>query len=708
MIRRQTLKSLLSGILVVVLITIGCSDSDELSQGAFELTLSRDSSEAAPGAILKVEVTIDRREFRDPIELRLVRSPKGARHNFPVTTEDSRAMLELELPEDAALGHHELTITAAGGDLIRTAGLHLSIVKQFTFEDHAPGRSGEMRELTVGDETLIYEVIDGLAILDGDMILGEAEEIEALAASGIDPQGTIMPERQCSGAWFWRRCAARWPDGRVPYAVDSGAWGNDADEMRTKIMEAISMWSRAVKTITFTEARASDDDYILFTESDGCSAHVGYRGGRQKIWLSTRCRVGSIAHEIGHALGLFHEHQRHDRDVYVEILEENIDRKKSNFKKKKLGRAIPVGEYDPHSIMHYPIGAFKKDSEPCEVGNLDGCTILPRSTLQGVAPEDLGQRDRLSPGDIAAVYAMYPGEPPTVSVARPFAGEEIPRNQLLPLNAEIDNPHGQEIGVTWILDSVEVPSDEIIDESYLPTEDLSFGAHEVVAVAADEAGNAATSEPVMFEVVSVRPDVDLIITDGPQPGGTTVVDTTLSFEGHATDPHRQDMADPEVPAERFEWFVGFLPLDDYTGSKSASHTFEEQGTHTVTVRVTGEYGVPREDSVEINVVEPVAAPGTAVIEHPEDGDLFFADGEDEGGPYAEVLVVGYANYGDGSSVPPDRLVWESSLNGELGTGRHRDVRLYTGTHTLTVKVLDEDGHVVFTSDSIEIKVDSII
>ena len=35
-------------------------------------------------------------------------------------------------------------------------------------------------------------------------------------------------------------------------------------------------------------------------------------------------QYGIAAHEIGHALGLFHEHQRPDRERYVSIIKQNV------------------------------------------------------------------------------------------------------------------------------------------------------------------------------------------------------------------------------------------------------------------------------------------------------------------------------------------------------------------------------------------------
>ena len=55
-------------------------------------------------------------------------------------------------------------------------------------------------------------------------------------------------------------------------------------------------------------------------------------GGEQPVWLPDSCTVGNVIHEIGHAVGLWHEQSREDRDAHVKVMEENIDkRKRHNF-----------------------------------------------------------------------------------------------------------------------------------------------------------------------------------------------------------------------------------------------------------------------------------------------------------------------------------------------------------------------------------------
>lgn len=95
-----------------------------------------------------------------------------------------------------------------------------------------------------------------------------------------------------------------------------------------------------------------DYPYVEFVKGyDGRNfSDVGKIGGRQVIHLSDFSQK-IIRHEIGHAVGFFHEHMRPDRDNYVTIHYKNL-----NF------YGLPTKNWD---IL--PVGAFKTHDTPFDM-----------------------------------------------------------------------------------------------------------------------------------------------------------------------------------------------------------------------------------------------------------------------------------------------------------------------------------------------------
>uniref|UniRef100_A0A0N4ZLZ2 Metalloendopeptidase n=1 Tax=Parastrongyloides trichosuri TaxID=131310 RepID=A0A0N4ZLZ2_PARTI len=113
--------------------------------------------------------------------------------------------------------------------------------------------------------------------------------------------------------------------------------------------------------LKFENVKNKKDAEIVFEKANECSSIIGRRYDKQTlVKLTDSCSRSkrTVKHEIGHAIGLDHEHQDTNRDDYITVkatlFKNSLDiRRSANFSNLRV-------RYDYGSVMHYGSGHYSK------------------------------------------------------------------------------------------------------------------------------------------------------------------------------------------------------------------------------------------------------------------------------------------------------------------------------------------------------------
>jgi len=234
--------------------------------------------------------------------------------------------------------------------------------------------------------TLTVSVKNGIAIMQGDIVLGLLDQLEQKAQD----RGLVIQDLD-----------DRWPGGKIPYEID-----NDfSPAYREVILTAIDYINGSTNLHLYPRG-SSDPYWISYETSDVCQSKIGLQDFfGQTVSLQDYtvnngygCLFPQIIHETSHAVGVWHEQCRADRDQNVDINWQNIKSDKVHNFEKSIDDNQEIGAYDFNSIMHYD--AFEFAINPA-------IPTITRKPGMGTAT-DLGNETEYSPGDVAAINWLYP------------------------------------------------------------------------------------------------------------------------------------------------------------------------------------------------------------------------------------------------------------------------------------------------------------
>lgn len=237
---------------------------------------------------------------------------------------------------------------------------------------------------------IVYQSWKGQAVVEGDMI------VSLSAPTKPDTSKTsVAPKIVSPDGLGINYTANLWPvvNGvhQVPYIVTGTS--------TTALTSALSLINQSFPGLIQFVAWSNQANYVnIAVESGGSTegySNVGMVGGgtEQTLSCGSGCDEATWLHEMGHTVGLYHEHQRPDRASYLTLNLQNADLPNvpGNFTLFSYDYQT-IGLYDYASVMHYCAFCFSKAGLPVLESIPAG---IPLSNTAGYSAGDIDQIERL-------------------------------------------------------------------------------------------------------------------------------------------------------------------------------------------------------------------------------------------------------------------------------------------------------------------------
>jgi hypothetical protein len=277
--------------------------------------------------------------------------------------------------------------------------------------------SNGMADTNISGQNMFIRNPKILALLSVSVLAAQAH---AQGGAAAPPTGTGV-QHDSLGVAYSQYLWPKAPNGvpTVYYTIDADSDPNATAKINAAIMISNNDFKNVLQWVPWTSADGAnyvDIDLSADDTTGVCEANEGYEAiPAQPMSGSTDCTLGTILHEMGHVIGLWHEQSRPDRDSYITVNYDNVIKGSwSNFEIISDDQQI-LSSYDYASVMQYIPYAFTRnggaviESIPAGIplGGYEGVPAFAGATGTPALPNV-----DYSAGDKETIERLY-GAPPT-------------------------------------------------------------------------------------------------------------------------------------------------------------------------------------------------------------------------------------------------------------------------------------------------------